>query len=67
MKNKLYRSRTDEKIAGVCGGLGKYLNIDPTIIRVLWALAILCAGVGLLPYIVCALVIPEEPTIIDVE
>lgn len=67
MEKKLYRSRTDEKIAGVCGGFGKYLNIDPTIIRLAWALAILCVGVGLLAYIVCAFVIPQEPTIIDAE
>ena len=61
MEKKLYRSRKDEKIAGVCGGIAKYFNIDSSIIRLIWALAILCAGTGLLAYIVCAFVIPEEP------
>ena len=61
MEKKLYRSRKDEKIAGVCGGIAKYFNIDSSIIRLIWALAILCAGTGLLAYIVCAFIIPEEP------
>ena len=62
MEKKLYRSRTDKKIAGVCGGLAEYLNVDPTIVRLIWALLIFCAGTGLLAYIICALVIPEKPT-----
>jgi len=67
MNKKLYRSKTDQKIAGVCAGLAEYLNIDPTIIRVIWALVAL-AGAGVLAYIVCALVIPEKPdNIIDAE
>ncbi len=68
MNKKLYRSKTDQKIAGVCAGLGDFLNIDPTIIRVIWVLVALC-GAGVLAYIVCALVIPEKPddTIIDAE
>ena len=61
MKKKLYRSKKDEKIAGVCGGIAEYLNIDSTLVRLIWALFILCAGSGLLAYIVCALVIPEKP------
>ena len=60
MEKKLYRSTTDKKIAGVCGGLAKYLNIDPTVIRVIWAL-IAVGGAGILAYIICALIIPEEP------
>ena len=69
MNKKLYRSTTNEKIAGVCGGLAEYLNIDATVVRLIWALLILCAGTGLLAYIVCALVIPENPNngIIDAE
>ena len=67
MEKKLYRSVNDRKIAGVCGGLAKYLNIDPTVIRVIWALIAL-GGAGILAYIVCALIIPEEPTnVIDAE
>lgn len=61
MEKKLYRSKTDEKIAGVCGGIAKFFGIDATIIRLAWALLVLCAGTGLLAYIVCAFVIPEEP------
>ena len=65
MEKKLYRSKTDKKIAGVCGGLAKYLNIDVTVIRVIWIIAVLCAGCGLLAYLICALVIPEEPDFIE--
>ena len=68
MEKKLYRSNTNKKIAGVCGGLAEYLNVDTTIIRLIWALVVLFAGAGLLAYIVCALIIPEKPdNIIDAE
>lgn len=65
MEKKLYRSRTDKKVAGVCAGLAKYLNIDVTLIRLIWALVVICGGAGLLAYLVCALVIPEEPNAIE--
>lgn len=65
MEKKLLRSKTDKKIAGVCGGLAKYLGIDATLVRLIWALAIVVGGVGLLAYIVCAFVIPEEQNIIE--
>ncbi len=58
-EKKLLRSATDRKIAGVCGGLGKYLGVDPTVIRVLWVLSLFLFGGGLLAYIVCALIIPD--------
>ena len=61
MEKKLYRSRTDKKLSGVCGGLAEYLNMDPTIVRLIWALISVCAGAGVVAYIVCALVIPEKP------
>ena len=61
MEKKLYRSRTDKKLCGVCGGLAKYLNMDVTIVRLICALLVLFTGIGLLAYIVAALVIPEEP------
>lgn len=57
MYKKLYRSETNKKIAGVCGGLAEYLNIDPTIIRLIWALVAL-SGAGILAYLIAALVIP---------
>ena len=58
---KLYRSKSDRKLAGVCGGLAEYLNIDPTIIRVIWAITSLFALVGIIADVVCAVIIPEEP------
>lgn len=68
MQKKLYRSVSDRKLAGVCGGIAKYLNMDPTVIRVLWAIISLFAFIGVAAYIVCAFIIPEESTnIIDAE
>ena len=65
MEKKLYRSTQNKMIAGVCSGLAEYINIDPTIIRVIWALVGL-SGAGLIAYLVCALLIPEKPSnIID--
>lgn len=61
MDKKLYKSRTDKKISGVCGGLSKYCDIDVTIIRVVWLLTALFWGAGLIAYLVCALVFPNEP------
>ncbi len=58
---RLYRSRTDRMISGVCGGLGEYLNIDPTVVRLLFALSLLIGGTGLLVYVVMLIVVPEEP------
>ncbi|EEY35145.1 sirohydrochlorin cobaltochelatase [Pseudoleptotrichia goodfellowii] len=61
VEKKLYKSRTDKKITGVCGGLGKYFNVDSTIVRIIWAIAFFVGGTGGLAYIVAALIIPEEP------
>ena len=63
MPKKLYRSRTNKSLSGVCGGLGEYLNVDPTLVRVLWVLlALFSAGFpGLIVYIIMACVIPEAP------
>ena len=55
---RLYRSRKDRMLAGVCGGIAEYFNIDPTIVRVL---AIVVFGAGWLGYIIGAVIIPEEP------
>lgn len=60
MKKKLYKSR-NAVICGVCGGIAEFFGIDPTIVRVIWALLIFCFGTGILAYIVCALVIPQKP------
>jgi phage shock protein PspC (stress-responsive transcriptional regulator) len=61
MEKKLYKSNTDKKICGVCGGLAEYLNVDSTVIRLILVLAVLFAGCGLLAYIIAALVIPDKP------
>ncbi len=68
MEKKLYRSTTNKQLAGVCAGLAEYLNLDVTVVRLLWVLVTLFAGAGLLAYIACALIIPEKPNnIIDAE
>ncbi len=59
---KLYRSNTNKKIAGVCGGLGEYFNVDPTVVRVGFVLLALPGGLpGILPYILLTVVIPHKP------
>lgn len=61
MEKKLYRSLTDKKLCGVCGGLAEYFAIDSTLIRLLLVLAVLFAGVGILAYIIAAIVMPVKP------
>lgn len=61
MSKKLYKSTTDRKLCGVCAGIANYLNIDPTVVRLLWALITFVGGAGVIAYVVCALVIPDEP------
>jgi phage shock protein C len=59
---KLFRSRTERMISGVCGGLGNYLNVDPTLIRLIFVFGALVTGSGLFwAYLVMMLVVPEEP------
>ncbi len=58
---RLYRSRSERKIAGVCGGLAAYMGVDPVIPRVIWVVFALAAGAGILAYLICWLVIPQEP------
>ncbi|MGE5530718.1 MAG: PspC domain-containing protein [Bacteroidota bacterium] len=61
-EKKLYRSNSDKMIAGVCGGLGKYFGIDPTLIRLVFALLVVFGvGSGILLYIILAIVMPLEP------
>ena len=66
MDKKLYRNTSNKLIAGVCSGLAEYINIDPTIVRLIWALVGL-SGAGIVAYLIAALIIPEKPSnIIDV-
>ncbi len=58
---KLYRSNTNRKLCGVCGGFAEYFDLDPTIIRLLVVILTLFGGGGLLIYLICALVIPNNP------
>lgn len=59
--NKLHRSKNNRWIAGICGGLGEYFNIDPTIVRLIWAVGtIFSMGFGVLLYIIFWFVIPEK-------
>ena len=58
---KLYRSRTERSIAGVCGGLGEYFDADPTMIRLVTLLLILFGGLSIWAYIILWIVIPEQP------
>ncbi len=61
MEKKLYKSRTDKKIDGVCGGIAEYFNVDSTLIRLAWILFIALGGSGILAYIIAALVMPVKP------
>jgi phage shock protein PspC (stress-responsive transcriptional regulator) len=58
---RLYRSRRDRRIAGVAGGVAEYLDVDPTVIRVLWIISVFFGGFGLLLYIIMAFIVPLEP------
>lgn len=58
---KLYKSRTDKKIAGVCGGIAEYFQVDPTIIRLAWVIFSLMGGSGILCYFIAMLIMPEKP------
>ncbi len=61
-KKRLYKSRNNKMLCGVCAGIADYFNIDPTIVRVLWAVLALAAGSGILAYILCAIIMPEGDT-----
>jgi phage shock protein C len=59
--NRLYRSRSDRMVAGVCGGLAKYFNVDPTLVRLVFVVLALAGGPGLLLYGVMWIITPIEP------
>lgn len=61
-RKRLYKSRNNKMICGVCAGIADYFNIDPSIVRVLWAVLALAAGTGMLAYIACAIILPEGDT-----
>ncbi len=57
---RLYKSSKNRMVCGVCGGIAEYLNIDPSIIRVLWVLFACAGGSGLIAYIIIAIILPEN-------
>ena len=61
MAKKLYRSSNNKMISGVCAGIAEYFNIDPSIVRLIWAFLALWGGTGVVAYIVCAIVLPSAP------
>ena len=65
MAKKLYKSNTDKKLAGVCGGIAEYFDIDSTLVRLIWVIIILAAGTGILAYIIAAIVMPDPPANFD--
>lgn len=60
-QKRLYRSETDRMLGGVCGGLGEYLGMDPTLVRLIFVLLFLVGGHGLLVYLIMLIVVPNEP------
>ena len=60
MSKRIYKNREKKMLCGVCAGLAEYFDIDPTIVRVQWAVVSLGYGIGLLAYIVCAIVFPDK-------
>ncbi len=57
MSRRLYRSRTNRILTGLCGGVGEYLNVDPVLVRLVW---ILLPGPNIIAYLIGALIVPEE-------
>ncbi len=61
MNQKLYRSRTNKILGGVCGGLGEYFNLDPVLIRVIFVILAFIHGIGILLYIIMLVIVPQKP------
>ncbi len=60
---RLYRDRRDKIICGVCGGIAEYVDVDPVVVRLIWAIvALISKGLGILAYLIAWVIIPEEPT-----
>lgn len=60
MTKRLYRIEYGKRIAGVCGGIAEYLDVDPTLIRLAWVLLVFCAGGGIFAYILAAIIMPSK-------
>lgn len=65
MEKKLYKIEEGKQLDGVCGGIAEYFNIDPTLVRLVWALVTLCTvGVGLIGYLICAVIMPKKSEVV---
>lgn len=66
LHKRLYRSKKDRVIAGVCGGLAEYFNVDSAMLRLIWVLIVIFTGFvpGVLTYIVAILIVPQEPPVL---
>lgn len=60
MNRKLYKSKTDVKVAGVCAGFAEFFGVDTTVVRLLWAIMTFFGGTGMLLYIMCMFIMPTE-------
>lgn len=65
MKKRLYKSDNEKMISGVCGGIAEYFDIDPTLVRLVWAILCMLGGSGFLAYIIAAIIIPCESRYIE--
>jgi len=63
MNKRLYRIENGKQIAGVCGGIAEYFDLDPTLVRIAWVVLAFCAGGGILAYIIAALIMPSKSQI----
>ena len=65
MKKRLYKDHSNKKLCGVCSGIAKFFDLDSTVIRLAWILFSALGGSGVLAYIICAIVMPDEPGYIE--
>ena len=65
MEKKLYKSKKDKKLAGVCAGIAEYFDLDSTVVRLAWVLFVILGGSGILAYIICMIIIPNHPDMIE--
>ena len=61
MDKRLYRSRENRMLGGICGGIAEYFNIDPSLVRLGWVLFCALGGSGFIAYIIAAIIMPEQP------
>lgn len=65
VRKRLYRSRVDRRLAGVCAGIADYLGVDATLVRIAWVLFAIAGGPGVVLYVIMAAIVPEEPEFVQ--